>query len=46
MAHPLMEVWISRSDIANVALEVLDVDGIEADDRCEKPDIGFRYVRA
>jgi hypothetical protein len=28
----LVQSWITTSDIPNVALEVLDVDGIEADD--------------
>jgi len=46
MAHPLVKVRVSRSDIANIALEVLNVHGIEADDRGEKADIGFRHVRA
>ena len=30
----LVQVWVATADIANVALEVLDVDGIEANDRC------------
>ena len=46
MAHPLVKMWVSRSDIADVALEVLNVDRVEADDGGEKPDIGFRYLWA
>lgn len=32
IAHPLMQRWIPRSDVPNIALEVLHVDGIEADE--------------
>jgi hypothetical protein len=32
VAEPLVERWVSATDVADVALEVLDVDGVEADD--------------
>ena len=34
-----MEVRVSAADITKVALEVLHVDGIEADDCCEEADV-------
>jgi hypothetical protein len=46
MAHPFVKMWISGPDIADVALEMLHVDGIEADDGGEETDISFRYVWA
>jgi hypothetical protein len=46
MAHPFVKVGISGPNIADVALEVLNVDGIEADDGGEETDISFRYVWA
>lgn len=33
VTHPLVDVRVSRADVANVALEVLHVDGVEADQR-------------
>jgi hypothetical protein len=41
MAHPLMQRRVPRANIADVALEVLHVHGIEADDGCEQPHVGF-----
>jgi hypothetical protein len=41
MAHPLMQRRVSRANIANVALEVLHVHGVEADNRCEQANVGF-----
>lgn len=38
-------LFIFDLHIANVALEMLYVDWIEADDRCEQTDICFRDVR-
>jgi hypothetical protein len=35
----LVEVRVAAADIANVALEVLHVNGIEADDCCEQTDV-------
>lgn len=32
VAEPLVERWVSATDVADVTLEVLDVDGIKADD--------------
>ena len=32
VAHPLVEVGVAAADVADVALEVLHVDGVEADD--------------
>jgi hypothetical protein len=34
-----VKVWVSATDIAEVALKVLDVDGVEADDGCEEADV-------
>lgn len=42
MPHPLVDVGKSTSDIANVALEVLYVNGIEAHDCCIQTNVGFR----
>jgi hypothetical protein len=36
-----VKVGISAADITDVALEVLHVDGVEADNRCEKADVLF-----
>jgi hypothetical protein len=41
MAHPLMQRRVPRANIADVALEVLHVYGVEADDRCEQSNVGF-----
>jgi hypothetical protein len=41
MPHPLVEVWIASADVANVALEVLYVDGIEAHDGGVETDVSF-----
>jgi hypothetical protein len=35
----LVEVRVSTANIADVALEVLHVDGVEADDCCEEADV-------
>jgi hypothetical protein len=43
--HPLVQGRIPAADVTDVALEVLDVDGVEADQRCEEAHIGFGYVR-
>lgn len=45
MPQPFVDVRVSRADITNVALEVLDVNGIEADNGGIKPDICFCDVR-
>lgn len=39
MAHPLVEVWVSRSNVADVAFEMLDVDRVEADNGGVEPNI-------
>jgi len=31
IAHPAVDIRVTRADIANVALEVLDIDRVEAD---------------
>ena len=41
LPEPLVHMRIPGSDVADVAFEVLDVHGVEADDRGEEPDIGF-----
>lgn len=38
---PLIDSRVTRADIANIALEVLDVDRIEPDYRHEETNIGF-----
>lgn len=45
VAHPLVQVRIPGANVAQVALEVLDVDGIEADDCGVEADVGFGGVR-
>ena len=44
--QPFMNRRISRSYISNVALKMLDVDGVEADDCCVEPNISFGDVCA
>lgn len=44
--HPLVQIRISRPDVANVALEVLHVNRVEADDRGVQPHICFCDVGA
>lgn len=44
--QPAVDSWESGADIAEVALEVLDVDGVEADDGGVETDIGFCDVGA
>jgi hypothetical protein len=39
--QPLMDIGVTGSDVSDVGLEVLDVDGVEADDSGEEADIGF-----
>jgi hypothetical protein len=34
-----VEVRVSAADVTEVALEVLNVDGVEADDGCEEADV-------
>ena len=38
-----MQIRVPRADVTDVAFEVLDVDGVEADDRREEPDVGFGW---
>lgn len=45
MPHPLVQGWIAGTNIADVALEVLDIDGVKADDGGEEADISFGDVR-
>ena len=44
--QPLVNRRITRADVAKVAFEMLDVDGIEADDCCVESYIGFGDVGA
>ena len=46
MPQPFMQSGIAGADIADVAFEMLHVDGVEADYCCVEADIGFGYVRA
>ena len=46
LPQPLVDSRISRTDVANVAFEMLDVDGVEADDCRVESYIGFGDVRA
>lgn len=39
MAHPPVQSRVPGANIANVALEMLDVDGVEPDERHVQPDI-------
>ena len=41
VAQPLVQGWVTRADVADVGLEVLDVDGVEADDGGVEADVGF-----
>lgn len=43
ISHPLVQSRISRANIAKVAFEVLNVDGVEADYSGEETDVGFGY---
>ena len=43
MPHPLVQRRVSRSYVADIAFEVLDVDGVEADDCCVEADVCFCY---
>lgn len=38
---PLMQVWIAASDVPNVALEVLYIHSIEADDGRVQTNVGL-----
>ena len=44
--HPLMQIRVSRADIPDVGLEMLDVDGVEADYGRVESDVCFGYVGA
>lgn len=41
MLEPLVERGVSGANVADIAFEVLDVDGIEADDCGVEADVGF-----
>ena len=41
MPQPFMQRWVSGADVADVAFEMLDVDGVEADDGRVETDVGF-----
>ncbi len=41
LPHPPMQVWIPRSDVSEIRLEVLHVHAVKSDDGGEKADIGF-----
>lgn len=41
ISHPLVQIGISAANISDVALEVLDVDGVEADDGRIEADVGL-----
>ena len=41
MPQPFMEVRVAGADVADVALEVLDVDDVETDDGGVEADVGF-----
>lgn len=44
--HPVVQRRVARADIADVAFEMLDVDGIEADDGRVETDVGFGDLRS
>lgn len=41
-----MQRRVSAPDVAQITLEVLDVDGVKSDDGCEESDIEFRELVA
>ena len=46
LSHPTMQRRIPGAYVADVAFEMLDVDGVEADDGCVEADVGFGDVTA
>lgn len=46
VAHPSVEVGVARADIADVALEVLNVDWVKADDGYVESDISLSETGA
>ena len=46
LPDPAVQIRISGADVADVALEVLHVDGIEANDGRVEPHVRFRDVGA
>jgi hypothetical protein len=44
--QPFVKVRVTTPDVTNVALEVLHIDGVEADDSCEETNICFSYLLA
>lgn len=46
MAEPGVDGRVAGADVADVAFEVLDVDGVEADDGGVEADVGFGDVGA
>lgn len=46
LAHPGVQTRIARADITDITLEVLHVDGVEADNGREQPDVGLGDGRA
>ena len=45
-SEPFMKSRIPTADVANVALEVLNIDGVEANDGGVESDVGFGDVGA
>jgi hypothetical protein len=43
MSEPLVEMRVAGANVAYVAFEVLDVDGVEADQGCVEADVCFGY---
>jgi hypothetical protein len=41
MAEPLVDRRVAGANVADVTFEVLDVDGVEADDGGVEADVGF-----
>ena len=46
VAQPVVDGRVAGADVADVAFEVLDVDGVEADEGRVEADVGFGEVRA
>lgn len=46
VAEPFVQGRVAGADVAHVAFEVLDVDGVEADDGRVEADVGFGEVGA
>ncbi len=44
MSKPFMDVWVARSDISDVGLEMLYINNIKSHNGCVQPDIRLRNL--